>query len=215
MLRFLRRIHEDERGTTLMEVFVASVVTTAAMAIGFGVLWGFLRHTHGQMALSESQSESRVVLREMMIHLRESSTPGTGGPVARLDWDRVVFHADVAPSDGVLERIEYRLVNCNDGFCDLRIQVTPAVDPTARPLTFDPDDALPPRVLLSGVIASEDEPLFAGIRWNAVTRARVDVPECTPCTLGAVGIDLRVQPMLTRANPGTLRTIEEVRLRNA
>ncbi len=214
-MSLIRRIHADERGTTLMEAFVASVVTTAALAIAFGIIWGFLRHTQGQIALSEAESDSRVVLREMLIHLREASDPGSGDLVVDLDWDGMTVFADVAPSDGVPDRIRYDLVNCDGQFCDLRLVVTPPVDPAAAVLSYDDDDALPARTLLEGVVASDAEPLFEGVDWDSASSTRTTVDTCTSCDVGAITIDLRVQPLRTRANPGTLRILEEVRLRNA
>jgi hypothetical protein len=211
----IRRIHADERGTTLMEAFVASVVTTAALAIAFAIIWGFLRHTQGQIALSEAESDSRVVLREMLIHFREAADPGSGALVVDLDWDGLTVFADVAPSDGVPDRVRYDLVDCDGQFCDLQVVVTPPVDPTAAVLSYDDDDALPARTLLEGVIASDAEPLFEGVDWNSAASSRTTVDTCGTCAVGAIAIDLRVQPLQTRANPGTLRIIEEVRLRNA
>lgn len=211
----LTRLRDEEDGTTLMEALVAALVTAATLAIAFGVIWGFLRHTHGQIALSEVESDSRVVLREMLIHMREATSPGgPAGPVAEIAWDRVTVYADVAPSDGVADRVEYALINCDGTFCELEMTVTPPVDPAATVLSYDNDDSVSETVL-SGVIATVGKPLFLGVNWDRDTSTLSNVSSCDPCSLGAIEIDLRVRPLESRVNPGTLRILEEVRLRNA
>ncbi len=154
-------------------MMVALTVVSVITAIVGGVFSSLLRQSHGQLALAQTQADTRLVVRELVIELRETVGPGTNGinPVTKLGWDEIVFHADVAPSDGAPDLIRYFLT-CSAGFCDLFRQVTHPDDPTADPLTYTPANASTPEMILEHLLASLTEPLFLGDRLDPWDRRK-------------------------------------------
>lgn len=221
-------LHRDERGLTLTELGVTVMVMGIALAALSAMLLGFFNDVEIQLSLSDAERDTRPVIRELVVELRQSVPPteaGTALPLAELDWDKVVFYSDRLPLDGTPEKHIYELINCSDGTdggtCDLQRTVITA-DTDSVPPSFKYDNNTIDRqdIVLSRVLADPylgTGPLFRGVEWAGSPAVRTEVASCdaaSRCTFSLVVVDLRVDPSI-KDNPGVYEIHEEVRLRNA
>ncbi|MDH5615849.1 MAG: prepilin-type N-terminal cleavage/methylation domain-containing protein [Acidimicrobiia bacterium] len=228
MMRTLKRLNGDQQGLTLTEMAVTVMVMGIALAALSSLLLGFFGNVGTQLALSNAERDVRPVIREMVVEIRQAEPPSqaaTAVPVLEMEWDRLTFHSDRLPLDGVPEKHTYELVNCtngaNGGTCDLQRTVIQADVSSVPPLFTYVDNTLDRQeIVLTSVLADPYltiGPLFHGVVWVGSPAARTSVTSCnaaTPCTFPLVIIDLRVDPSV-RENPGDYEIHEEVRLRNA
>lgn len=228
MRRILNCLHRDQRGLTLSEMTVTVMVMAIALGAFASLLLGFFDNVGVQLALSDAEREVRPVIREMVVEVRQAVPPSeaaTAQPVLEMAWNKLVFHSDRLPLDGVPEKHIYELVNCTNGsdggICDLQRTVVEA-DVSSVPPTFTYVDNTVERqeIVLTSVLADPyltTGPLFHGVAWVGSPAARTTVASCDPisrCMFPLVIIDLRVDPSVNE-NPGNYEVHEEVRLRNA
>ena len=229
------RLHSGDDGISLSELLVVSLVVSITSAIIFGALSTMFSNVGYQFSLGEAEQQTRPVLRELIVRLRQSDKVGTSNslhPVGEIDWDTLVFYADspptaVWPDRPVLDEYRYELVNCaivgGEQVCDLQLTITPP---------DDPDPAVTPKVytgpgnsniVLTQVLADDygaRGPLFKGIDWippvPGADPVRTEIASCAgpSCTFPLVEIDLSVDPSLVTENPRIFEIHEEVRLRN-
>ncbi|MEM9033513.1 MAG: hypothetical protein AAGA99_00210 [Actinomycetota bacterium] len=221
-LRSRSRSGED-RGTTLVEVIVASTIGALALAATYTVFWGFTDDVAVATDLASAQRETRPVISAMVIELRQATPPNAaagGNPVVALSTTSASFVTDRWDATGP-ELVTYQLESCSAGLCDLR-QTVIAADTTAVEPEWTHDDAtlVLDRIVARDVVdpASSGDALFAGVNYvagAAVETASCDVSTGTACDFALVAVDLKIDPNGLRDNPRVYEVYEEVRMRNA
>jgi hypothetical protein len=189
--RLQHRLAADE-GITVPELMIATLIIGLVMATVGGLMSGLLRDWHIQEALASVEEETRPVVREMLVQVRQSVQSQTGSanhPVSEMAWNKLVVYADrLGDTDDAPERHVYELVDCsagaNGGLCALQLTVTAPDNPgdaanwtyTGAPLRVDrllenvlaepptDDDGGDPTWLESEV----DDSLFYMVRWDPV-----------------------------------------------
>lgn len=223
----------SDRGVTLVELVITIAVVATVGVIVAGTAVVMFNNADFQLDLEEVEQETRPVLRELIIALRESSDPNDVAavhPVTDLGWDHVTFFSDVPPENVdpgnpdriVPDLVDYRLVNMRvvngDQMWDLQRTVIPPDDPTATILTYTPGSGTP-MIILENVLADDGSgawgPLFTGIEWAAGVRNTIASCSGAACDMNLVQIELQVDPSLVKDNPRVFELFEEVRLRNA
>lgn len=179
----LKKLRRSERGVTLVELIITVAVISAVGVIVTGTAMVLFNNTDFQLDLERVEQETRPVLRELIIGLREANDPNdttSVHPVAELDWDHLAFYSDVPPlncdpnadpgPDTVLcteddenvriipdlvlyELVNPRLVN-GDQTWDLQRTVVQPDDVGAATLTYTPASGTP-RIILENVIADD------------------------------------------------------------
>jgi hypothetical protein len=167
------------------------IIGFVVLTVG-GLMSGLLRDWHIQESLARVQEESRPVMREMLVQIRQSTPRGSGNgdnPVTELSWNTLRFYSDrLGDSDDAPEEHLYELVNCSNGaaggLCDLQLTITEPDDPglisdwtyTGAPLRVETllENILaePPLDLDSDpaawTAAEVEESLFYMVRWDPV-----------------------------------------------
>ncbi len=229
----LSRASGDDRGVTITELSVVSLVVAITMAIVLNLFSGFFNNVQVVYDLEDVERVSRPVIRELVIQARQSIARGEDGdlhPVAELAWNKLAFYSDRLPYDdgGAPELHTYELINCSKGseggVCALQLTVVPADDPGADTWTYTGAASLQ-RIELENVLADDpsvvsDGALFVGMEWTGDPLTETEVGSCkegtgTPCDIEVVQIRLRVDPNLAQENPRVFEIEESVRLRNA
>lgn len=223
--RPLRRVDSDrdDRGTSLVEVVVASTVGAIALAAVYSLMWGFTDDVSVATDLANAQRDTRPVIQNIVIELRQA-TPGSasaaGDPVETLSSTSMTFHSDRWDATGP-EQITYSLESCASGLCDLRRRVLSAdATATAPDWTYADGDVVLDFVVAEGVVdpATSGEALFSGVEYvagSAVVTSTCDAPGGTACDFPLVAVDLKIDPNGLRDNPRVYEIYEEVRMRNA
>lgn len=229
----LSRLASHDRGVTLVELVITVAVVATVGIIVTSAAMVLFNNADFQLDLEQVEQESRPVLRELIIAIREADDPNdqaTVHPVTDLDWDHLTFFSDVPPQNVdpgnpnriVPDLVDYRLVNLRvvngDQVWDLQRTVIPPEDVTAATLTYDPADGTT-RIILENVIADDGTgawgPLFRGVDWTTGVRTVIDDCSGSACDLNLIEIQLQVDPNLVKDNPRVFEIFEEVRLRNA
>ncbi|MFQ5968758.1 MAG: Tfp pilus assembly protein FimT/FimU, partial [Acidimicrobiia bacterium] len=134
----MRPLLKDDQGVSIAELTIVSFIVALTMAIVMGLFGGLFGNIQVTYNLEDVERETRPVIREMIIHARQSIPRGDSGdlhPVAELDWDKLSFYSDRLPYDdgGAPELHTYELVSCSGGsaggVCDLQLTVIPPDDP--------------------------------------------------------------------------------------
>lgn len=244
-MKRLCRLFVADDGVTVTELMVVSLIMAFTMASVGGLMSGFLRDWHIQSALAAVERDSRPVVRDMLIEIRQSIAPldsAGSHPVSEVAWDRLVFYSDrLGDTYDSPEMHVYELINCTlggaGGLCDLQLSIyeadnpadlanwtytttTPVVDIVLSNVLAEPptDDDGNPNVWLASEI---DDSLFHLVRWDTTgTTTEVLVGECddagsTLCEANLVVMNLRIDPTTVKDNPAIYELHEEVRLRNA
>lgn len=182
----------SDEGITVPELMIASMIIALVMGIVGGLMAGLLRDWHIQESLANVEEESRPVVRELLVQVRQSvqSQSGSGNhPVSEMTWNRLVFYADrLGDTNDAPERHTYELIDCtegaNGGLCALQLTITEPDNPgdaanwtyTGAPLRVErllenviaappsDDDGGDPAWLESEV----DDSLFYMVRWDPV-----------------------------------------------
>lgn len=232
---FAARLRDEEQGISLSELLIVSLVVGITSAILFGALSSMFTNVGYQFALSETEQETRPVIREMIVRLRQSDKTGPSNtlhPIGEVDWDTLVFYSDSPPSSTwpalpVLDEYRYELINCavagGEQVCDLQLTITPPddPDPAVTPKTYT--GAGFSTIELTEVLADNygaRGPLFKGVDWvppvPGADPVRTEIATClgAACSFPLVEIDLAVDPSLVTENPRIFEIHEEVRLRN-
>lgn len=178
----LKRLVRDERGITLVELVITMAVVATVGVIVTGTAVVLFNNADFQLDLESVEQDTRPVLREMIIALREADEPNdlaSVHPVTDLDWDTVTFFSDVPPAncdpnadpgpdmvvcteDDISPRIipdlvTYQLINLQvvngDQVWDLQQTVVPPDDPAAATLTYT--GAGTSEVILRNVLADD------------------------------------------------------------
>lgn len=206
---------------------------------------GFLRDWQIQSALSAVERDTRPMVRDMLIEIRQSTAPSDSAgsnPVGEVAWDKLVFYSDrLGDAFDSPEKHEYQLVNCTNGaaggICELQLSIwepdnpadasnwtytgTPSVEIVAANVLSEPptDDDGNTSVWLASEV---DDSLFHLVAWDTsgATTTEVIIGACndsgsTPCQANLVVIRLRIDPTTVKDNPAIYELQEEVRLRNA
>lgn len=187
----MRRLIVEDEGITVTELMIVTVILSFAVLIVGGLMSGLLRDWQIQEAMASVQEETRPVVRELLVQVRQSTQPESGvdsNPVSEVAWDRLTFYADrLGDSDDAPERHEYELINCsggtNGGLCDLQLTITSPDNPSAVSdwtYTGTPDRV---ETVLEGVRAEPptdddsdasvwlesevDDSLFHLVRWDS------------------------------------------------
>ncbi len=118
---------------------ISTLIIGFVMAIVGGLMSGVLRDWAIQDSMAAVQEESRPVVREMLVQIRQSTASGSttaDHPVSEMTWDRVVFYSDrLGDNNDAPEQHTYELVNCSDGvnggLCTLQLTIVEPDNPTA------------------------------------------------------------------------------------
>lgn len=205
VLSRLRARLSSDSGISVPELMITTLIIGFVIAIVGGLMSGLLRDWHIQEALANVEEETRPVVREMLVQIRQSSPRGSGNgdnPVTELTWNKMVFYSDrLGDADDAPEQHVYELVNCTNGaaggLCDLQLTVTEPDDAT---LLSDWTYTGPPlrvETLLDNVLAEPIldldanpsvwteaevvESLFYMVRWDPVPSSdpvRTIIGEC-------------------------------------
>lgn len=211
-----------DSGSSLVELVVVVAVLGLVFSAFYTSLFGFLRDAKFSEDLAQVERDTRPVIRQLVIELRQAepeATVANGQPVQALDPDSIVFYSDRYPYDGP-ERHEYSLANCVDSLCDLQLTIHAALASSSAP-NWEYDTSETPvlsRTMLEGVV--ETQPMFSGQRWSDVSSSFTTVTSCdravgSDCDFELVDIELHVDPNKHRDNPRVFEIVEQVRLRNA
>ena len=212
-----RRLH-GERGTTLTEVLVASMLTVMIAAVFLTLFSAFSRNVQVEQQRAEALRDIRPVIAQMLVELRQAvDVDNDGAIIASLDssWGGldVVFHSDRRDDMAGPEKYHYYIANCSGGLCDLMHETTPADAGSGPNWTYVIGPSIT-RVLVTNVVASGN-PLFEGISW--ATGSEVVTTSCDAtarCVFEVVKIDLRIDPDPNNATLPEVQILEAVRLRN-
>ena len=179
----LRDLLRNDRGVTLVELIITIAVVSVVGVIVSATAVVLFNNADFQLDLESVEQDTRPVLRELIIALREANDPNGAVnefPVIDLDWDHITFYSDVPPSncdpnadpgpdtvicteDDVNPRIipdlvDYRLVNMRivngDQVWDLQRTVVQPDDLSDVVLTYTPATGTP-RIILENVIADD------------------------------------------------------------
>ncbi len=241
----LRSAVASDSGISVPELMISTLIIGFVMAIVGSLMSGVLRDWGVQESLAAVQEESRPVVRDMLIQIRQSTSSLSAlgnNPVSEMSWDTLVFYSDrIGDDNDAPEKHVYELVDCtngtNGGQCSLQLSIYNPTNPTA--LENWDYGATPDRVdmLLENVIAEPPvndsnpawtetevaESLFYMIRWEPgssgnperVVSAACDDLGSSPCDGNLVVISLAINPSNAREYLSTFELYEEVRLRNA
>lgn len=168
----------DDRGLTLIEVMVASLVLAIVMAGIFSLVMSMNDDVHDANGRIDLNNQVLPILSDLVINLRQAEAAAEDGPlsvsaVTVLASDEIVFTSDRKSVDGP-EQYHYQVVNCADGMCDLQLTVT-----AANPASSTPDDwdYVGGASLVDGTVItrvnepSVSVPLFEGLDWEQGTEA--------------------------------------------
>lgn len=225
----MRALRIQDRGITVVELSLTTLLLTMVLASFYAAFNGFLRDVGFQTRQAEAQQQTRPVLRDLVTRLRQAEPPDTsaseGQPVGYLRWDTMRFYTDLSPLDGKPEQVTYEAINCDaEDSCELQFTIR-------VPTNDGPDFTYPvaptsQRILLPRIHASDaGEQLFSAAQYIGEPSVRTDVTECDregelvdvpdgPCEFQLVVVDLRVDPS-SLPNPRVFEVHEEVRIRNA
>lgn len=207
-----------EGGYSLIEVMVATLITTMVAAVFFGIFSQFSNDALRQERRGNALDEVRPAIAEIIIELRQAvDVDGNPAVVGSLDadWDDLdlVFYSDrFADTEGP-ERFRYFLTNCEGSLCELQREVTPADAGTGPDWTHT---ATPTGSrVLSNVLTDGSEPLFSGVSWRGGTEeVTLECGTSPTCLFEVLRIRLRVDPEPNREN-AVIEIDEDVRFRNA
>ena len=214
---------DDDRGTSLVEVIVASAIGALCLAAVYTVMWGFTDDVSVASDLAAAQRDTRPVIQALVIELRQSEPQNAsagGNPVLALDTNAVAFVTDRWAAAGP-ELVTYRLESCAAGLCDLRRTVVAADTTSVEPQWTHGDLTLVVDTIVAENVvdpATSGDALFAGVSYPAgaaVTTASCDTAGGTQCDFDLVAVDLKIDPNGLRDNPRVYAIYEEVRMRNA
>lgn len=224
----LRRFFSNDRGVTLVELVITVAVVAAVGVIVTGTAMVLFNNTDFQLDLEQVEQETRPVLRELIIALREANDPNgavSDHPVIDLDWDHLTFYSDVPPlncdpnadpgPDGTLcteddenvriipDLVTYELVNPRvvngDQIWDLQRTVVQPDDLGAATLTFTPGSGTP-RIILENVIADDGTGAWGPLFAGIewVGGVRTVIDSCS-----GSGCDLNLVQIRLHADPDT------------
>ena len=213
----IRRLR-GERGTTLTEVMVASMLTVMIAAVFLTLFSAFSRNVQVEQQRAEVLRDMRPVIAQLLLELRQAvDLENDGAIIASLDssWSalEVVFYSDRRDDMLGPEKYRYYVANCSGGLCDLMHETTPADAGSEPDWTYAVGPSTT-RVLATNVVASGD-PLFEGVSW--ATGSEVVTTFCdgtTRCIFDVIRIDLRIDPNPNNTTLPEVQILEDVRLRN-
>jgi len=225
---FLRR--RDE-GFTVVEMMIATAITSLTLASIFAVVTGLMTDLARQSSLAQVQREARPMLEGLVVELRQASAPlsiASSRPIQEVAWNRLVFYSDRLQPHPAPEKYVYELVDCSNGAqggtCDLKETIYTADTSSVPPdYTFDDNVIHRQFIALENVLADpyvSVGPIFRAVEWVGSPATRTEVASCessvesTRCNAPLIIVDLRIAyASSTGLNPMALH--EEVRLRNA
>lgn len=207
-----------EGGYSLIEVMVATFITTLVAAIFFGIFSQFSNDVLRQERRGNTLDEVRPAVAELMIELRQAvDVDGDVAVVGSLDssWSGLdlVFYSDrYADTEGP-ERFRYHLTDCAGGLCELIREVTAADAGSGPNWTYSATPAA--NRVLENVMTDGSEPLFSGVSWRGGTEDVTLACDTSPlCAFEVLRIRLRVDPE-PDAPTAVISVDEDVRFRNA
>lgn len=213
------RMGRDERGVTLSEVMVATMITTVVSLAFYAFFFAFADDVHREERRATTLESVRPAVSELVLELRQAvDLDGDTAVVTSLDsaWDQLdlTFHSDrMADADGP-ERYRYYLGSCAAGTCDLIREVTLADMGSGPDYTY----TSAPMVsrLVEDVLTDGPEPLFSGVSWRGgyetiTTQCGTGVD----CVFEVLRVRLRVDPDTTGNPLPIIELQEDVRFRNA
>lgn len=218
-----RRRPRDDRGTTLVELVVASAVSALLLSALYVTMWGFSDDVATATDLSDVEAATRPVLSSLVIELRQA-VPGSedagGYPVESLTSSSLQFVSDRFSNYAGPEQFTYTMENCADGFCELHRQVLAADASAVEPnYTYDDGTVVIDTVALIDVAepGGSVAPLFVGVTYSSGVRVLTtscDRSGATPCEFTGVGVALSVDPNPLKPSPRLFELTDEVRFRN-
>ena len=228
-MSLLRRLFVADEGVTVTELMVVSLIMAFTMASVGSIMSGFLRDWHIQSALAAVERDSRPIVRDMLIEIRQSvaplDSPGSH-PVSEVAWDRLVFYSDrLGDAYDSPEQHIYELINCTGGsaggLCDMQLTITQPDNPadlanwtyTGTPMRQEivisnviaeppTDDDSNPSVWLASEI---DDSLFHLVFWDTSgsTTSEVLIGECNDA--GSTLCEANLVVMNLRIDPTTVK----------
>lgn len=215
MIARLRRAARGEQGFTLVEMGVATFLSTLVLGAVVLVVNAVGQNASDARQRADLQVQAREVVTEMAAELRAAEAPQiTMSAIASLAESALTFYSDRYDFPGP-EKIVYERTACAGEYCQLRVRRY-AADPASAPnwvyLTLPFNDV----VLLERVAATPA--MFAGSKWAGSPLERTTVPSCggaTACNFPIVTIVLRAAPPGVSTIEGPFELLVEVNLRNA
>ena len=214
-------MRRDERGFTLIELNVATLISGIILAAAVALVVVILRDTSYVEARTQAQSEVNVAFERLVVELREAETADLGGwyvntEVREMTATKLVFTSDVASGFDGPELLTYEVTNCSAGECELVRTVVGRGGFTGGIADYAGGTTLQTTVVVNNVIpTTPTTPLFEGIDWTGGIRtetASCDSATASPCQFDAVDIDIQVGLRASSRPPQ--RFEEYVRIRN-
>jgi Tfp pilus assembly protein PilW len=214
----IRRLRDDDRGLSLMELNMAMFISSLVMAALVTVFMSFSQNTSDSGHQAELQQAARSVVATMATELREATVASVNGdPIQSLDAAHITFYTASVDSTG-LKKITYERINCSAGRCELWVTRYASIAGTGPEWQFQ---ATPQNrtMLMSRVL--DDEATFSGVLWTGTPRTKTLVGSCTGatgsrCSFRTISVQLRVEPTGTsRGATRPFELVEEASIRNA
>lgn len=213
------RAQRDERGVTLSEVMVATMITAIVSLAFYSFFFAFADDVHREERRATTLEALRPAVSELVLELRQAvDLDGDTAIITSLDsaWDQLdlTFHSDrMADADGP-ERYRYYLSSCSTDTCDLYREVTLADVGSGPDYTY----TSAPMVsrLLEDVLTDGPDALFVGVSWRGgYETVTTECGTSDDCVFEVLRVRLRVDPD-TLGNPlPVIELQEDVRFRNA
>ena len=213
------RVLHDERGISLSEVMVATMITALVSAAFYGFFFAFADDVERQEARATTLEGIRPTVSSLVIELRQAvDIDGDTAVVERLDSDwasvEVVFYSDRLEDAPGPERYRYYLDSCSGNLCALMREVTLADVGTGPNWTHT--GVASTTQVLRNVRTDGPEPLFSGVSWRGGTEtATLQCDTGATCEFEILRMRLRVDPEPDRPTLAVIEIQEDVRFRNA
>jgi hypothetical protein len=209
----------DERGISLSEVMVATMITALVSAAFYGFFFAFADDIERQEARATTLEGIRPAVSSLVIELRQAvDLDRDTAVVERLDSDwgslEVVFYSDRLEDAPGPERYRYYLDGCVGNLCELMREMTLADAGTGPNWTYT--GAASTTRVLTNVRTDGPEPLFSGVSWRGGTEAAtLQCDTATTCVFEILRVRLRVDPEPDKPTLPVIEIQEDVRFRNA
>jgi type II secretory pathway pseudopilin PulG len=184
----------DERGFTLIEMIVTTVLGILVLFTGFGVLDAGGRTTSRIQDRSQLVAQGRIALDTVTRELRSQVCLGLNSPaVTQADDSSITFYDDLSPayvgsdSTKIFAPERRQLVFANSTLTEY----TYTGSGTAPNMTF-PATPTRTRVLLSHVTQAGTRPFFSYFGFTPGADPQPTLPLATPLSTGASGDAARV-----------------------
>ena len=202
-----KRIHNDSRGITLIEVLVSlGIFSLLAMSVA----WILITSVRQNAILWEqlaTQTDGRRVLREVVDVARRAEESSIGSyPIATSDEYEFTFYANI-DADSFRERVRFFLDDNNNTFN------MGTIKPSGNPLSYNPGNEVTVTLANAVVNADEGEPVFTYFdeSYDGTNESSAIVTSVADVRVVRVQLELEEDPTAT---PVPLHIESTVNIRN-